>query len=274
MANAPAACASSPSSSSCGAPDAVKSKTKKEKKRLDVLLVERGLAETRQKAQSLILAGQVLVNQQKVDKAGALLAPDTSIELTGSGLRYASRGGWKLEGALEEFGVSVAGKVCLDAGSSTGGFTDCLLQRGARRVYAVDVSIAQLAWKLQQDARVVRVERNARFLKPEDIGEFIDLVTVDLSFISVTKVLPRLVALAAPAAEFLILVKPQFELERSEVGKGGIVRDPKLHQRAIERVATAAAEARLRVEGTRASRLPGAEGNLEFFLHARRKGLE
>ncbi|HJY88323.1 MAG TPA: TlyA family RNA methyltransferase [Candidatus Acidoferrales bacterium] len=242
-----------------------------EKKRLDVLLVERGLAESRQLAQALILAGQVLVSGQKRDKAGALVPPGANIEVVGSRLRYASRGGLKLEGALEDFHLPVANKLCLDIGSSTGGFTDCLLQHGARRVYAVDVSVNQLAWKLQQDPRVVRVERNARNLRPEDLGEPVDLVTVDVSFISVIKLLPAVVAVAAPGAEFLILVKPQFELERKEIGKGGIVRDPQLHERAIEQVKRAA-WAVLRVEGVRPSRLPGAEGNVEFFLHARLLG--
>jgi 23S rRNA (cytidine1920-2'-O)/16S rRNA (cytidine1409-2'-O)-methyltransferase len=247
----------------------VKSKTKAEKKRLDVLLAERGLAESRQKAQGLILAGQVRVNGQKLEKAGALVAADAGIELVGGKLRYASRGGLKLEGALEEFGVSATDKVCLDVGASTGGFTDCLLQHGARRVFAVDVSVDQLSWKLQQDPRVVRVERNARNLRIADLGEAVELISMDVAFISVAKVLPAVVAVAKPAAEFLILVKPQFELERADIGKGGIVRDPRLHERAIERGKAAAAQAGLRVEGVRPSRLPGAEGNREFFLHAR-----
>jgi len=252
----------------------VNASPKTEKKRLDVLLVERGLAESRQRAQALILAGQVRVEGQKRDKAGGLVPVGARLEIVGSKPRYAGRGGLKLEGALEDFHVSVADKVCLDVGSSTGGFTDCLLQRGARRVYAVDVSVDQLAWKLQQDSRVVRVERNARYLRPEDLGEPVDLVVLDVSFISVRKVLSQVVAVAKPGAEFLILVKPQFELERKDIGKGGIVRDPRLHERAIARVRAAAAESGLRVEGVRPSRLPGAEGNVEFFLHARRSRLE
>ncbi|MFY9583583.1 MAG: TlyA family RNA methyltransferase [Candidatus Acidiferrales bacterium] len=247
----------------------MKSKTKTEKKRLDVLLAERGLAESRQKAQGLILAGQVRVNGQKLEKAGALVAADAGIELAGDKLRYASRGGLKLEGALKEFGVSATDKVCLDVGASTGGFTDCLLQHGARRVFAVDVSIDQLSWKLQQDPRVVRIERNARNLRIADLGEAVELISMDVAFISVAKVLPAVAAVAKRTAEFLILVKPQFELERADIGKGGIVRDSRLHERAIERGKAAAAQAGLRVEGVRPSRLPGAEGNLEFFLHAR-----
>lgn len=250
---------------------AVKSKSKLEKKRLDVLLVERGMAESRQKAQALILAGQVMVDRQKVAKAGTAVGTEAQIEIIGQGLLYVSRGGVKLEGALDDFGVEVSGKTCLDVGSSTGGFTDCLLQRGARRVYAVDVSTDQLDWKLRKDARVVTVERNARMLKPQDIPEPADIVTVDLSFISTAKVLGAVAPLAKGGAEFLILVKPQFELEREDVGRGGIVREPKLHERAIERVRAAAHEAGLEVLGVRPSKLPGAEGNQEFFLHARRR---
>ena len=178
-----------------------------------MLLVERGLAESRQKAQAIILAGHVRVNGQRADKAGALIAVDAAIEVVGETSRYASRGGLKLEGALEDFGVDPTGKICLDVGSSTGGFTDCLLQREAARVYAVDVTTSQLVWKLQRDPRVVQIEVNARYLEPSALIERPQLVTVDLSFISVTKVLPSLVAVAAQGAEFVILVKPQFELE-------------------------------------------------------------
>ena len=243
---------------------------KTQKKRLDQLLIERGLVDSRQRARALILAGRVTVAGQKMDKAGALIVSSAAIELAGEPLRYASRGGLKLEGALADFTLSVSGKVCLDVGTSTGGFTDCLLQHGAARVYAVDVNIAQLAGKLQQDPRVIPVERNARFLKPGDLDELADFITVDLAFISVTKVLPALVPLARPGADFLILIKPQFELERGQVGRGGIVRDARLHQAAIEHVEQAAAELDLRPQGVRPSRLLGAEGNQEFFLHARR----
>jgi 23S rRNA (cytidine1920-2'-O)/16S rRNA (cytidine1409-2'-O)-methyltransferase len=242
------------------------------KKRLDLLLVERGLAPSRQRAHALILAGHVLVNGQRADKAGAPVALDAALQITGEVIPFVSRGGVKLAGALDDFEISVEGRICLDVGSSTGGFTDCLLQRGAARVYAVDVSTAQLDWKLRQNARVILVERNARYLSPADLPETPDLVTMDVSFISVTKILPAVVAAAAPRAEFLILIKPQFELERGDVGKGGIVRDPKLHERAIKRVRSAAEEAGLLCEGVRPSRLAGTEGNQEFFLHARRSG--
>jgi len=175
-----------------------------------------------------------------------------------------------LAGALEDFGMDPAGRVCLDVGCSTGGFTDCLLQRGARRVYAVDVTTSQLAWKLRQDARVVPVEKNARYLTPAEIAEPAEMITVDLSFIGLAKVIPALVTLATPGAIFLLLVKPQFELERGAVSRGGVVRDPALHRRAIEGVRAAAEAAGLSVEGERPSRVPGAEGNVEFFLHARK----
>ena len=249
-------------------PSVAKSKHRIEKKRVDVLLVERGLAETRAQAQALLLAGAVRVDGQKTEKAGARVAEDAAVEVVGTGLRYASRGGLKLEGALEDFGVAVAGKICVDVGSSTGGFTDCLLQHGARRVYAVDVNTDQLAWKLRQDERVVPVKQNARNLRREEIGEEADLVTMDVSFISVEKVLPAVVRTARAGAEILILVKPQFEVERGEVGRGGIVREAKLHEKAIARVCAAAKAAGLEVRGVRRSRVAGAEGNVEFFMHA------
>lgn len=218
----------------------------------------------------MILAGEVRVNGERSEKAGAQIAMDARIEVVGGSAKYASRGGLKLEGALEDFGIEVTGKICLDNGASTGGFTDCLLQRGARRVYAVDVTPEQMAWRLQQDSRVTQIKANARNLLPEQIPEPASLVTVDVSFISVAKVLPAVVAAAGPKAEFLILVKPQFELDRGDIGRGGIVRDASLHERAINRVRAAAEAAGLRVEDVRPSRLTGAEGNQEFFLHARK----
>jgi 23S rRNA (cytidine1920-2'-O)/16S rRNA (cytidine1409-2'-O)-methyltransferase len=247
---------------------------KQKKIRLDILLLERGLAESRQRAQAMLLAGTVRVDGRGVSKAGALVSSDAVIEIAGEPLRYVSRGGLKLEGALEDFQISPAGRLCLDAGSSTGGFTDCLLQRGAARVYAVDVNTKQLDWKLRKDARVVPIEVNARNPLRGLIEEDVDLVTVDVSFISVAKILPSVAAVAKPGAIFLILVKPQFELDRRDIGKGGIVRDPELHQRAIERVRAAATAAGLEVLDVKASRLAGAEGNQEFFLHARKSGVE
>ncbi len=246
------------------------SKPKSAKKRLDLLVVERGLAESREKAQAMILAGEVRVNGERSEKAGAQIIEDARIEVSGTSAKYASRGGLKLEGALEDFGIDAGGKICLDIGASTGGFTDCLLQRGASRIYAVDVTPQQMAWRLVQDARVTQIKANARNLRPEQIPEPADLVTMDVSFISVAKVLPAVVAAAGPNAEYLILVKPQFELDRGDVGRGGIVRDALLHERAIERVRAAAEAAGLHVEGVRPSRVTGAEGNQEFFLHAKR----
>jgi 23S rRNA (cytidine1920-2'-O)/16S rRNA (cytidine1409-2'-O)-methyltransferase len=245
-------------------------RAKEKKQRLDLLVAERGLAESRQKAQALILAGQVRVDGVRADKAGSLFPSAVRIELAGSGQRYVSRAGDKLDGALSDFGLDPSGKICLDAGSSTGGFTDCLLQHGAVQVFAIDVTTSQLAWKLQQDPRVTQIEANVRYLQPSALPAAPALVTVDLSFISVTKVLPRLAELAAAKAEFLILVKPQFELERGQVGSGGIVRDPALRERAVEKVSEAARAAGLEVLGARPSHVMGAEGNQEIFLHARR----
>jgi 23S rRNA (cytidine1920-2'-O)/16S rRNA (cytidine1409-2'-O)-methyltransferase len=249
-------------------------KSQARRKRLDLLLVERGLAGTPQKALAMILAGEVRVNGARANKAGVAVATDARIDVIGRAQKFASRGGFKLEGALEDFSLDPAGRVCLDLGASTGGFTDCLLQRGASRVYAVDVNVSQLAWKLQQDPRVIRIERNARELRRTDIPESIDLVTADVSFISVTKVLAPACSVARPGADFLILVKPQFELRREDVGPGGIVLDAALHEKAIEMVRNAAEAAGLECSGVRPSRLPGAEGNQEYFLHARKKTIE
>jgi len=243
---------------------------KAERKRLDVLLVERGLAESRHKAQAMILAGEVEVEKSRARKAGALLPETAHIEVYSRLQKYASRGGLKLEGALEDFRVNPAGKIGLDLGASTGGFTDCLLQHGAIRVYAVDVNTDQLSWKLREDARVLRIEKNARNLHAVDLPEAVELVVADVSFISVTKILPGAVACAKPGAELLILIKPQFELERADVGKGGIVREKELHERAIAKVREAAEALGLTIGGVAPSHLPGAEGNQEYFLHARK----
>lgn len=240
------------------------------KQRLDLLLVERGVAPSRQRAQALLLAGQVRVNGTRMDKPGTPVPVDAQIETTGEQLRYASRGGLKLEGALADFGVSPQDKVCLDVGSSNGGFTDCLLQHGARKVYAVDVTIDQLDWKLLRDPRVHTIEKNARYLRAEDLAERAELVAVDVSFISVSKILPAIVGAATSDAVFLILIKPQFELDKRDIGKGGIVREPELHKKAVDRVMSAASELGLEIAGVLPSRITGAEGNQEFFLHAKR----
>jgi 23S rRNA (cytidine1920-2'-O)/16S rRNA (cytidine1409-2'-O)-methyltransferase len=248
-------------------------KSKPARKRLDVLLVERGLTESLEKAQAMILAGEVRVDGARADKAGTSVSEEKRIEVFSRSLKYASRGGIKLEGALADFSIDPMGRVCLDVGASTGGFTDCLLQKGAARVYAVDVNVDQLAWKLQQDDRVVRIKRNARELLNEDIPEAVDLVVADVSFISVSKVLAPVAAAMKPGAAGLILVKPQFELPREDVGRGGIVADPALHEKAVAGVRKAAVAAGLVILGTRPSCLPGAEGNQEYFLHARKKAL-
>jgi 23S rRNA (cytidine1920-2'-O)/16S rRNA (cytidine1409-2'-O)-methyltransferase len=238
------------------------------KLRLDVLLTERGLAESREKAQALVLAGEVTVNGEKARKPGQTVPADAKVEV----LRpppYVSRGGLKLEAAIDHFQIPVSGRVCLDVGASTGGFTDCLLQRGAARVHIVDVGAGQLDWKLRIDPRVILHERlNARYLRPEDIGEPVDLAVCDVSFISVTLILPALVPLLRPDAEMVILVKPQFESRREQVGKGGIVRDPELHRAACDRVEKAV---RAMSYGTQIIESPilGAEGNKEFLLYAR-----
>ena len=243
---------------------------KSTRKRLDVLVVERGLAESRQKAQAMILAGEVSVDGSRAEKAGAAIPDSARIEVHSRLQKYASRGGFKLEGALEDFNVAVSGRICLDIGSSTGGFTDCLLQHGAAQVYAVDVNTEQIAWKLRDDRRVRRIRKNARELRAEDLAERADLVVADVSFISVTKILPGAVDCANPDAEFLILVKPQFELQREDVGKGGIVRDPQLHDKAIASVRASAESLGLLEIRVAPSRVTGTEGNQEYFLHARK----
>lgn len=249
--------------------DAARSTSKQKRIRVDTALVTRNLAETPQRAQALIMAGKVLVDEQRITKAGELVAADARIEITGADFKYASRAGLKLEGALDDFGVDVRGLVCLDVGASNGGFTDCLLQDGARRVYAVDVNTAQLDWQLQHDARVIPIKKNARYLRSPDIAEKAEVVTMDVSFISVTKLIGAAVAMARRGAVFLILVKPQFELPKAMVGKGGIVRDAALHERGIASVRSAAEKAGLEVLAIRPSRVTGKEGNQEYFLHAR-----
>ena len=239
-----------------------------EKTRLDQLLVERGLAESREKARALILAGQVLVGGQKSDKPGHSVAADSRVELL-ERMPYVSRGGFKLAAALDHFGINVAGKFCLDVGASTGGFTDVLLQRGAKLVYALDVGHAQLDWKIRNDPRVfVREGVNARHLQPADFPRPFDLAVCDASFISATMLVPAIVPLLAPAGVMIVLVKPQFEAGKGQVGKGGIVRDPQMHQAACDRV-RAAVEALGFSADIIPSPIEGAEGNREFLLYAR-----
>lgn len=249
-------------------------KARQPRSRLDNLLVARGLAASPKKAQAMILAGEIFVDGVRVSQAGTAVPHDASVEVNSREQKYASRGGFKLEGALRDFRVDPTAKICLDIGASTGGFTDCLLQQGARKVYAVDVTIDQIAWKLRQDPRAIRIERNARELTASDIPEPVELVVVDVSFISAARVLAPASAVAKPGADFLILVKPQFELAREEIGPGGIVSDPALHERAVAIVRAAAERANLLTLAVHPSHLTGAEGNQEYFLHARKKPLE
>jgi 23S rRNA (cytidine1920-2'-O)/16S rRNA (cytidine1409-2'-O)-methyltransferase len=241
--------------------------TARAKSRLDRLLVERGLVETREKAQALIMAGSVLVDGVKLDKPGHAVEDGSRIELL-AGLRYSSRGGLKLEAALDHFKIDVSGRVCLDTGASTGGFTDCLLQRGALRVHAIDVGKGQLDWKLRNDPRVVvREGINARYLTRDDIGESVSLAVCDVSFISVTLILGALAAVLEAPHEMVVLVKPQFEVGRGQVGKGGIVRDPALHLAACQKV-TDAVRALGFETAIMESPILGTEGNKEFLLYA------
>src|SRR5258708_2195441 len=249
-------------------------KPKAGRKRLDLLLVERGCAESSQKATAMILAGEVQVDGKRAGKAGMPVAEDARIEVTSRVRRFVSRGGTKLEGALEDFGIDPAGRVCLDIGSSHGGFTDCLLQHGAARVYATDVNVEQLDWKLRRNPRVIPLERNARELKVEDLPESVDIVVIDVSFISVRKAITPAVALAKSSADLLILVKPQFELRRDEIASGGIVKDRKLHDQAIQAVREYVESDGLEYLAVRPSRLLGAEGNQDDFRNARKKTLE
>jgi 23S rRNA (cytidine1920-2'-O)/16S rRNA (cytidine1409-2'-O)-methyltransferase len=249
-------------------------KRKPGRKRLDLLLVERGFAESPENAKAMILAGEVHVDGQRLEKAGMSVTEDAPIEVVSRVQRFVSRGGTKLEGALADFGVDPAGRICMDVGSSNGGFTDCLLQHGATRVYAVDVNVGQLDWKLRQNPSVVPIERNARELRPEDIPEKVSLVVLDVSFISVQKVIAPALAVAKPSADFLILIKPQFELRRDEIPAGGIVRDQELHDKAIQSVRKHVESPGMQCLGVRPSHLLGAQGNQEYFLHARKKTLE
>ncbi len=245
-------------------------RSRSEKIRLDRLLVERGLVESREKAQGLILAGKILVNEQKEEKCGALVEPQATLRLLGTPPKYVSRGGLKLEGALAHFRIDPCAKICLDIGASTGGFTDCLLQHGAAKVFAVDGGTNQLDWKLRSDPRVVVMENtNARFLTFERIRTLADIATIDVSFISATLILPVLPRLLASPADLLVLVKPQFEVGKGQVGKGGIVRDPALHQSSVIRVSEKLVELGFGDVSSVESSLLGAEGNREFFLHAR-----
>ncbi|HEY6188362.1 MAG TPA: TlyA family RNA methyltransferase [Pyrinomonadaceae bacterium] len=239
------------------------------RERIDKLLVERGLAQSRTKAQAMVMAGVVLVGEQRVEKPSESFDPSAEIRIKGEGdpaARYVGRGGLKLEAALAEFRLDVSGLDCLDVGASTGGFTDCLLQHGARRVVSIDVGHNQIDWRLRNDARVeVREGINARYLQPEDFTQKFDLAVMDVSFISATKVLPAIVPLLTTKASIVTLIKPQFEVGRGEVGRGGIVTDQAKHRRVVEEVNDAARGLGLRVRGVMESPVRGADGNVEFL---------
>ena len=240
----------------------------KHKERLDVLLVSLGLAESRAKAQATIMAGEVYVNGQKADKSGTEVDITSNIEVRGSACPYVSRGGLKLEKALKNFGVDPTGYVCSDSGASTGGFTDCLLQQGASKVFAIDVGYGQLAWKIRNDPRVVVMERtNIRYVTPEDLGEPLDLSVIDVSFISLGLVLPVVKTLLKPTGQVLCLIKPQFEAGKDKVGKKGVVRDPAVHEEVLQNFISLAKSLDFTIRNLTFSPVKGPEGNIEFLAH-------
>jgi len=240
------------------------------KKRLDVLLVEQGYADSRTKAQAIIMSGQVYVDGQKADKPGISYEESVSLEVRGAACPYVSRGGLKLEKALRNFGVDPTGYVCSDSGASTGGFTDCLLQQGAKKVFAIDVGYGQLDWKIRSDPRVVVMERtNVRYVTPEELGEPLDLSVIDVSFISLKIVLPVVKTFLKTNGQVLCLIKPQFEAGRDKVGKKGVVRDPATHKEVLDDFLLLAKELEFRVLGLTFSPVKGPEGNIEFLAHLR-----
>ncbi len=245
------------------------------KTRLDVLLVEQGYFQSREKAKAAIMAGQVFVDGQISDKAGNMIKDDASIEVKGASCPYVSRGGFKLEKALKVFNIDVAGKICLDIGASTGGFTDVMLQNGAAKVYSVDVGYGQLDYKLRNDARVVNMEKyNFRYAVPEDFPDKMDFACSDVSFISLKHIFPACSQLLKQGAEIAFLIKPQFEAEREQVGKNGIIKDPKVHAEAISKVCGYAVEAGFTVKSLSYSPVKGAKGNIEFLLYAQKASPE
>lgn len=241
------------------------------KERLDILLVKRGLAESREKAKAVIMSGNVFVEGQREDKAGSSFSQEVQIEIKGNLLPYVSRGGLKLEKALARFDVNVKDKVCTDVGSSTGGFTDCMLQNGATKVFAIDVGRGQLDWKLRQDSRVVCMEKtNIRYVTPEDIGELVDFSSIDVSFISLTKVLEPIRNYLKESGEIVALIKPQFEAGREKVGKKGVVREKSTHHEVIEKVAVYANSIGFEVKNIDFSPIKGPEGNIEYLIHLKK----
>ena len=242
------------------------------KERLDVLLVERGFFDSREKAKAVIMAGEVFVKGQREDKAGSKFDREVDIEVKGRVLRYVSRGGLKLEKAVNVFNIDLKDKICIDIGSSTGGFTDCMLQNGAAKVYAIDVGTNQLAWKLREDSRVVSMEKtNIRYVTREQLPEQADFASVDVSFISLTKVLPAAVELLKDDARIVCLIKPQFEAGREKVGKKGVVRDFEVHREVIKLVLRFATELNFLIKGLTFSPVKGPEGNIEYLLYMQKK---
>ena len=238
------------------------------KERLDVLLVKKGLAPSREKAKTMIMEGNVFVNNNREDKAGSTFPEDCQIEIHGATLKYVSRGGLKLEKAMTHFGITLENKVCMDIGASTGGFTDCMLQNGAKKVYAVDVGYGQFAWKLRQDPRVVCMEKtNIRYVTPQDIADVLDFASVDVSFISLTKVLPAARELLAPHGQMVCLIKPQFEAGRDKVGKKGVVRDIKVHEEVVSNILSFARANGFSVLNLEFSPIKGPEGNIEYLVY-------
>ena len=243
------------------------------KERLDVLLVNRGLAPSREKAKTMIMEGNVFVNNNREDKAGSTFSEDCQIEVRGKTLQYVSRGGLKLEKAMTHFGITLEGKICMDIGASTGGFTDCMLQNGAQKVYAVDVGYGQFAWKLRQDERVVCMEKtNIRYVTPEQIGDALDFASVDVSFISLTKVLGPARELLKEDGQMVCLIKPQFEAGREKVGKKGVVRDKSVHIEVIENVLEFTRSFGFKVSEVTFSPIKGPEGNIEYLMHISKQG--
>ena len=242
------------------------------KKRLDIMMVEQGLAPSREKAKAYIMAGEVYVNGQKEDKAGSMFAETAKLEVRGKTLPYVSRGGLKLEKAMKNFGVTLNDKVCMDVGASTGGFTDCMLQNGAVKVYSIDVGYGQLDWKLRNDPRVVCMEKtNIRYVKPEDIADRLDFASVDVSFISLTKVLGPARELLNDNGEMVCLIKPQFEAGREKVGKKGVVRDKAVHEEVINKVIDFAVEIGFHILNLEYSPIKGPEGNIEYLVYIRKE---
>jgi len=241
------------------------------KERLDVLLVQKGLAPSREKAKAMIMEGNVFINNNREDKAGTMFDENVEIEIKGNTLKYVSRGGLKLEKAMIHFGISLDDKVCMDIGASTGGFTDCMLQNGAKKVYAVDVGYGQFAWKLRQDERVVCMEKtNIRYVTPEHIADKLDFASVDVSFISLTKVLGPARALLTDDGEMVCLIKPQFEAGREKVGKKGVVRDKAVHEEVIVKVIDFAKEIGFEILNLEYSPIKGPEGNIEYLVYIRK----